>query len=60
MSFNSDDGVIRYFKKINKCELFGEFSLRDEIYKLKIIVTGYSGIYTQINGNGEWIIMNSG
>lgn len=60
MIFKSDDEVIRYFKNSGDYGLVDEFSVRDERYKLEMIVTGYSRIYTQINGSGEWIVMNSG
>lgn len=60
MSFNSDDEVRRYFKDTATHDLVDEFRVRDERYQLEMIVTGYSRIYTQINGSGEWIVMNSG
>lgn len=60
MSFKSDDEVRRFFKSRDMYELVEEFKVRDETYKLEIIVTGYSRIYTQLDGSGEWIVMNSG
>lgn len=58
--FKSDDELRKYFKSRDVYELVDGFTVQDEMYELEIIVTGYSRIYTQLNGSGEWIVMNSG
>lgn len=58
--FKTDDEVRNYFKDMGIPELVEEFNGGDEMYKLEIIVTGYSYVYTQLNGSSEWVVMNSG
>ena len=58
--FKTDDEVRNYFKDMAIHELVEEFNVGDEKYKLGIVVTGYSHVYTQLNGSSEWVVMNSG
>ena len=58
--FKTDDEVGNYFKDIGVHELVEKFNVGDKRYKLEIVVTGYSYVYTQLNGSGEWAVMNSG
>lgn len=58
--FKTDDEVRHYFKDMAIHELVEEFNVGDERYKLEIVVTGYSHVYTQLNDSGEWVVMNSG
>lgn len=51
--FKTDDEVRNYFKDMAIHELVKEFNVGDETYKLEIVVTGYSHVYTQLNGSSE-------
>ena len=58
--FKTDDEVRNYFKDMDVHELVEKFNVGDETYQLEIVVTGYSHVYTQLNGSSEWVVMNSG
>ncbi|MEO3134188.1 hypothetical protein ABHC40_08285 [Turicibacter sanguinis] len=60
MHFKTDDEVRNYFKDMDVHELVEKFNVGDETYQLEIVVTGYSHVYTQLNGSSEWLVMNSG
>ena len=58
--FKTDVEVRNYFKDMDVHELVEKFNVGDETYQLEIVVTGYSHVYTQLNGSSEWVVMNSG
>ena len=58
--FNNDDEVRVYFRE-TECENWTrEFWVCDKVYVLELIVANYSQVYTGLNIESEWFVMNSG